>query len=100
VTIRHVVVWRVKGDSSEEKQQAVESLAPELEALVGVIPGLKTLSVTYSTGPNPNNWDMCLISEHDSWEALDAYANHPAHLAVAARVGEVTTERAGADFEV
>jgi hypothetical protein len=100
VTIRHVVVWRLKGDSSEEKRQAYELLAPELEALVGVIPGLESLSVSYSTGPNPNNWDMCLISEHESWEALGTYATHPAHLDVASKVAEATSERAGADFEM
>jgi len=100
VTIRHVVVWRLKGDRGEEKRQAYESLAPELEALVGVIPGVVSLSVSYSTGPNPNNWDMCLISDHESWDALDTYATHPAHLDVASKVAEVTSERAGADFEL
>jgi hypothetical protein len=43
---------------------------------------------------------MCLISDHESWDALDVYATHPAHLAVAGRVAENTVERAGADFEV
>ena len=100
MTIRHVVVWRLEGESAEAKKQAYESLAPDLEALVGVIPGLLSLDVSYSTGPNPNNWDMCLISDHESWEALDTYATHPAHLAVASRVADATTERAGADFEL
>ena len=98
--IRHVVVWRVVGESAEEKKAKVDSVSPDLEALVGVIPGLTSLSVAFSTGPNPKNWDMCLISEHDDWDALDVYATHPAHLEVASRVAEITSERAGADFEV
>ena len=86
------------GENIDDKKSAFESLQPELEALVGQIPGLLSLSVSYSTGPNPNNWDMCLISDHESWEALDTYATHHAHLAVASKVAHHTTERAGADF--
>jgi hypothetical protein len=58
------------------------------------------LSVSRSTGPNPKNWDMCLISEHDSWDALAVYDTHPDHVAVASRVIHVTTERSSADFEL
>ena len=98
MTVRHVVVWQLVGESVSEKKTRFEALQPDLEALVGVVPGLMSLSVSFSTGPNPNNWDMCLISDHDSWEALEIYATHPAHLAVASRVGENTLSRAGADF--
>jgi hypothetical protein len=94
------VVWQLKGNTEEEKQQAFAGLKPALEALVGVVPGLVSLRVDYSTGPNPQNWDMCLVSEHDSWEALGDYATHPAHLAVASLVGAATTARAGADYVV
>ena len=100
MTVRHVVVWRLVGESAEEKNYSFESVADDLHALVGTIPGLMSLSVSRSTGPNPKNWDMCLISEHESWDALDVYASHPAHIAVASRVAEITIERAGADFEL
>jgi hypothetical protein len=98
--IRHVVVWSLKGDSDGEKRERFDSLKPQLEALVNSVPGLLSLSVDYSTGPNPKNWDMCLISDHESWEALETYANHPDHLAVASQVAENVTDRAGADFEL
>ena len=100
MTVRHVVVWQLAGESVSEKETRFEALRPDLEALVGVSPGLLSLSVSFSTGPNPKNWDMCLISDHDSWEALEVYATHPAHLDVGARVAENTLARAGADFEV
>jgi hypothetical protein len=98
--IRHVVVWRLLGESVEDKRQRFEVLAPELEALANSVPGVLSLSVRLSTGPNPKNWDMCLVSDHESWEALEIYANHPEHLAVAAKVADNVSERAGADFEV
>lgn len=88
------------GETTEDKKARCDALAPGLGALQGVIPGLQSLSVSFSTGPNPKNWDMCLISDHDSWEALETYTNHPAHLEVAARVAENVTERSGADFEL
>jgi hypothetical protein len=98
--IRHVVLWRLSGGSSEEKKSQFEALAPVLKNLTGHIPGLLSLTVSLSTGPNPKNWDMCLISDHESWEALDVYANHPLHLDVAKQVSANTLERSGADFEV
>ncbi len=98
--IRHVVIWSLAGDTPSAKKTAFDALKPQLEALVGTVPGLESLEVNYSTGPNPKNWDMCLMSEHDSWQALDEYANHPAHLEVAALVTAHTTSRAAADFEV
>ena len=100
MTVRHVVVWSMVGESDEEKQQRFNVLKPQLEALVDSVPGLLTVSVNYSTGPNPKNWDMCLISDHESWEALEVYATHPDHLAVASQVAESVTARAGADYEV
>jgi len=100
MAVRHVVVWKLLGDDVTEKKQRFESLAGDLEELVNLVPGLLSLSVSFSTGPNPKNWDMCLISDHESWDALDVYATHPAHLAVAGRVAENTVERAGADFEI
>ena len=100
VTVRHVVVWQLAGESVSEKKSRFHALQPDLEALVGVVPGLLSVSVSFSTGPNPKNWDMCLISDHDSWEALEVYANHPAHLEVGARLAENTLARAGADFEI
>lgn len=100
MTVRHVVVWRLVQETDSEKQEVFRSLKSELEALVGEIPGIVSLTVSYSTGSNPKNWDMCLISDHESWEALETYATHPAHLAVASRVAENTTDRASADFDL
>jgi len=100
MAVRHVQVWRLVGESAEEKDRQYLSVSDDLEALVGVVPGLTSLSVSRSTGPNPKNWDMCLISEHESWDALEVYATHPAHVAVASRVIEITAERAGADFDI
>ena len=100
MTVRHVVVWNLKGETDEEKRERCENLKPKLEALQDSVPGVLSLSVNYSTGPNPANWDMCLISDHESWEALDTYANHPDHIAVASQVAENVTARAGADFEI
>ena len=100
MTVRHVVLWQLVGESVLEKKARCDALQPDLEALVGVVPGLLSLSVSFSTGPNPKNWDMCLISDHESWEALEEYANHPAHIEVGSRVAENTLARAGADFDI
>lgn len=98
--IRHVVILTLSGDTVEAKKAAFGPLKRDLEALHGVVPGLMSMEVNFSTGPNPQNWDMCLISEHESWDALRVYEEHPAHLEVVDKVFQHATARAGADFEI
>ena len=46
------------------------------------------------------NWDVLVIGDYESLEALDAYQVHPDHQAAAAVVREYVTERSSIDFEV
>jgi len=97
--VRHVVVWRIKGDSPEDKKAVAVDLKCLLEALNGRIPGLRRLVVGLNASPSPDSSDIVLFSEFDSWEALAAYASHPEHLAVLPRVRSATQERRVVDYE-
>jgi hypothetical protein len=45
------------------------------------------------------NWDLALVSDHESLAAFEAYRVHPRHLAAAEVVREHITQRASVDYE-
>ena len=69
-----------------------------LEGLVGRVDGLIMAEVRRNF--NPSGMDLCLVSEFESKEALDAYQNHPLHLKVKEFVHKVVTDRAVTDCEI
>ena len=81
--VRHVIVWKLKEEFSDEEKQAVKAGIKEgLESLKGKIPGLLHIRV-YTEGMSGSTADLMLDSEFESMEALKAYSVHPEHVAVA-----------------
>jgi hypothetical protein len=98
--IRHVVMWRLRGPSPDDKRRQGERVQRALESLLGVVPGMSSLEVGVAGAGDEHGADVVLISTHDDWEALAAYQKHPAHLEVARLIAEFKTERRVLDFEV
>ncbi len=98
--IRHIVAWNLVATEPGERTTAFEELKPRLEALVGVVPGLRSLSVSRDIGSANGNWDVVLVSEHDDEEALAVYQQHPDHVQAAGFVREVTKDRVCIDVEL
>ncbi len=97
--VRHVILWSFKDElSKEERACAAEKIKSELEALVGVVPGLKELKVAVSTMES-SNVDLMLDSILDTPESYDGYKVHPAHVAAATYVRSVVKSRYCMDFE-
>ena len=98
--VKHILLWQLKDElSAEEKKAAAEKCKRDLEALVGVVPGLISLKVVIDPIPS-SNVDMMLDSTLESAEALKAYASHPAHVAVAdTKVRPYTVQRVCLDYE-
>lgn len=97
--IKHIVFWNFKDSfNGMDKNQIISKLKYDLEALVGVVPGL--LRAEVGIGINPNGYECCLYSELESPEALAVYQSHPAHMKVKDFVASVATARAVCDFEV
>lgn len=89
----HVVMWKLK----EENAETARNIKKELEQLNGKIPGLQSLQV----GVDRNPGNVVLISVHSSWEALDEYAAHPLHNAVADKyVRPFTASRQAVNYEI
>jgi hypothetical protein len=95
--IRHVVLWKLAATDPAQRRSDAAGIRERLTPLVGVIPGLRSLSVGADTGATDGNWDVVLVSEHDDQEAVAGYQVHPAHVEVAAWVRTVVRERACVD---
>lgn len=100
MTVRHVVTWKMNGETPEDRARQAAEAAEALRTLPGRVPGMTSLEVHTNEYNAEANWDLVLVSEHTDKAALDVYADHPEHLAVAAIVRERAAARAGVDFEL
>ena len=98
--VKHVVMWRLRASSPEERSEQADKVRTALEGLRGKIPGMSSLEVGVGVGGDEQVADVVLISMHHDWAALNAYQVHPAHLEAARVVAAVRTERRVLDFEV
>ncbi len=99
--VRHVIIWKLKEEFSEEEKLAVKAEIKEgLESLKGKIPGLLNIKVYTQVLPS-STADLMLDSEFESAEALKGYSVHPEHIAVAnGKVRPNVAVRFCLDFEV
>jgi len=98
--IKHVVMWRLRATSAEERGDQTQKVRTALEGLRGNIPGMSSLEVGIGAGGDEQLADVVLISTHDDWAALKAYQVHPAHLEAARVIGALRIERRVLDFEL
>lgn len=96
--INHVVLFKLKDYSAEQKAEVLAELKGKLLGLKDKIEELKYIEVGENYKMESKSYDLALLSHFDSVEDLDAYRVHPEHLKVVARVGETTVERAAVDF--
>jgi hypothetical protein len=97
--IRHVAFFKFTPDDAAQRAADLDGMRDRLVALVGVIPGLRSMSVEPDLGVTPGNWDAALISEHDDRAAFEAYQAHPAHTAASVLNDVFITDRIVVDFE-
>ena len=96
--IKHIVMWRLREDI--DKKAAAEAIKRELEALVSVIPELKSARVGINFNNTDTVSDIVLETEFLSKDDLDTYQAHPAHKRVGAEfVRPNVSERRVCDYE-
>jgi hypothetical protein len=89
----HVVMFRFHEPTDAEEA------AHRLSQMAGRIPGLTGLRVGTNHHDGPAAYQVVLITEHDSPEALKDYASHPVHVEVAGWLAERISERAVVDTD-
>ena len=93
-------MWNIAGASAEEKQSNIERLRRGFEGLRGRVAGLIRLDIGVDASAVDYACDVVLYSEFESWDALRAYAVHPAHLRVRDELAGVRVARHQVDYEV
>lgn len=94
--IKHVVLFRVGEGTPEER---IHEAVDRLEALVGSIPGLRSLQAGTDVGID-GNFDFGLVAELDDRNALEAFSTDAAHMEVAMFILEFRTDIAILDLEL
>lgn len=98
--IKHIVMWRLKGETPSENRLARELVKAKFEELRTRIPGLRKLEVGADFSAIENACDLVLYTEFESPEALTAYAEHPEHLRVKRELGDIRIARFQVDYAV
>ena len=100
--IRHIVMFKFKEEAEgKTKMENVLATKAMLEALPAKIPQILASTVEIGAeGANPENADLILISDFESFETLNQYIVHPDHKAVGAFMRPLRESRAAIDFTV
>ncbi|MDR3225832.1 MAG: Dabb family protein [Clostridiales Family XIII bacterium] len=91
--IKHIVLWSVK--DGLDKDEVFKDINERFKPLVGKVPGLLSLEMHKGF----RGYDICLESTHTDRAALDAYQEHPDHLALKEVVASFRESRASSDME-
>jgi len=94
--IRHVFLWKVAPEADPDEVFEI------LEALPENVPGIRGWSMgrhSGSPGASGGIWDYGLVCDFDSFDALQAYSEHPFHQGVIERLLPLCSDRAVCDFE-
>ena len=99
--IKHIVMFKFKKFAeSNDKLGNTHLLKSYLEALPAKINEIKFLQVGVNFSEATVAYDLVLISEFFSKEALSSYQQHPEHIKVADFVGKVCESRVVVDYVV
>lgn len=98
--IKHIVLFKMRDDIEiEHKEVELAAIKAELEALMGVVPSLRSMEVGLNCN-SAEKFELALVSTFDDFAGLEAYAVHPDHLAVGKKIRAMLDVRACTDYEV
>ena len=100
--IRHICMFKFKDFADgRSKKENIEITKSMLEKLPQTIEYIKSSSVYVGDEyQKAENYDLILISEFDSLDALEKYKVHPDHVAVGNFMRPVRLSRVCIDFQV
>ena len=98
--VKHIILWKLKEEDAEKKQEILAGTMKKLEGLGGQGPGLFEVKVI-TTPIASSNADVMLDTTLESEECLKGYQQHPAHVEVAnTYVRPYTEVRMCMDYEI
>jgi quinol monooxygenase YgiN len=96
--IKHIVMWRLRGETPAERSAARSKVKTLFEGLKGRIDGLTHIEVGVDVSDVDYACDVVLVSEFTDSAALKAYATHPEHLRVREELGDLRIGRFQVDY--
>ena len=99
--IKHIVMWQLKehAEGADKASNALK-LKSLLDGCSNIVPGTLKFEVALAQPGLECTYDAILYSEFASREALEAYQNHPQHVAIKPFVAAVRQARQCMDYEV
>lgn len=95
--IRHALLFKHRaGVTEDERNRWMDTMRD----LVSVIPEIRALSIGPDVVHSPRSYDVALIIDFESLEALHTYQIHPAHVAAAAVSRALSEHIVSVDFEL
>ena len=96
--INHVVLFKLKDYTEQEKREILAELTSAIKSLKEKIKEAKYIEVGTNYELNAKSYDLALISHFENIDDLGIYSAHPEHQKVVKRLGETTVSRAAVDF--
>lgn len=98
--IKHIVMWKLK-EHAEGADRAANAAKMKslLDGCRDVVPGIVEFEVALAQPGIEATYDVVLYSVFADKAALDAYQDHPKHVAVKPFIGAVRLERQCMDYE-
>lgn len=98
--VHHVVLWKFQDSAGgATKSDNLTKARDLLEALVGKIPGIRSMIVGIDCVHSVQSYDLALEATFASMADLQAYQDHPAHQEVVQFLRSVHCGRVVVDFE-
>jgi quinol monooxygenase YgiN len=99
--IKHIVMWKLK-EHAEGADRATNAarMKTMLDACAALVPGILKLEAVVAQPGLEATYDVLLYSEFADRAALDAYQQHPEHVALKPFFGAVREARQCMDYEV
>jgi heme-degrading monooxygenase HmoA len=99
--LKHIVMWKLK-DQAEgaDKASNARKMKELLDPCANIVPGILKFEVALAQTGLEATYDVVLYSEFASKAALDAYQEHPQHVALKPFIGAIREARQCMDYEV
>lgn len=100
MTLRHVVTWKLSGETRQARDEQAAEIIAALTPLVDTVPSVRAISAHRNELFDGDNWDVTLIADFDDADGLAAYVVHPEHVAAGAVIKRHAVGRVATDFSV
>ena len=99
--LKHIVMWKLK-DRAEGADKAANArkMKSLLDGCANLVPGILKFEAALAQPGLEATYDVVLYSEFESQAALDAYQDHPEHIAIKPFIGAIREARQCMDYLV